>query len=88
MPVHDLGLGLRLMIDTQLNIVDIQAVSDGVRYPGLCDSIDTTCDKADADQNHKPFQLDRYHALRCDRPAVAKYYPRWAVRPRSASESV
>lgn len=29
-------------------------------------------------QNHKPFQLDRCHALRTDGAAVAKYYPRWA----------
>lgn len=30
-------------------------------------------------QEHKPFQLDRCHALRSDGTAVAKYYPRWAV---------
>ena len=27
-----------------------------------------------------PFQLDRCHALRTDGAAVAKYYPRWAVK--------
>jgi hypothetical protein len=25
----------------------------------------------------KPFQIDRCHALRCDAPAVARFYPRW-----------
>ncbi|MDB5841603.1 MAG: hypothetical protein JWQ23_3555 [Herminiimonas sp.] len=29
----------------------------------------------------KPFQLDHCHALRTDGEAVAKYYPRWAVKP-------
>lgn len=29
----------------------------------------------------KPFQLDRCHALRTDGPAVAAYYPDWAVSP-------
>ncbi len=27
--------------------------------------------------SHKPFQLDKCHALRSDGPGVAKYYPRW-----------
>ncbi len=27
--------------------------------------------------DHRPFQLDRCHALRTDGPAVARYYPRW-----------
>lgn len=31
----------------------------------------------------KPFHLDRCHALRTDGPAVAKFYPEWAV-PRYA----
>lgn len=30
-------------------------------------------------KNDKPFQLDQCHALRTEGPAVAKYYPRWAV---------
>ncbi|MGZ3183370.1 MAG: DUF2889 domain-containing protein [Telluria sp.] len=30
---------------------------------------------------HKPFQLDRCHALRSDGPAVAVYYPRWHIKP-------
>jgi hypothetical protein len=38
-------------------------------------------------QNRKPFQLDRCHALRTDGPAVAKYYPRWAVIPAAEVES-
>lgn len=36
-PLHDLLL--RLTIDTQLNIVDAEAVSDAVPYPGFCDTI-------------------------------------------------
>lgn len=27
--------------------------------------------------DHKPFQLDRCHALRTDGPAIAHYYPQW-----------
>lgn len=29
---------------------------------------------------HKPFQLDRCHALRTDSAAVAQYYPRWVAK--------
>jgi hypothetical protein len=127
-PIHDLRL--RLTIDTQLNVVDAEAASDAVPYPGFCDTIGPAYKKmiglnlrngfrqgvkerlsgiqgcthltelsqvlptaaiqafagevintgADAEQQHKkPFQLDRCHALRTDGPAVAKYYPRWAV---------
>jgi hypothetical protein len=51
------------------------------------DVLDTR-DGADAeDQTHKPFQLDRCHALRSDGEAVAKFYPRWAVKPVAQSES-
>jgi hypothetical protein len=39
-----------------------------------------TRDGADDEVNvEKPFQLDRCHALRTDGPAVAQYYPRWAI---------
>lgn len=138
MPVHDLCL--RLTIDTKLNIVDAEAVSDAVPYPGYCDTIGPaykqliglnllkgfrggvkqrlsgihgcthlselaqilptaaiqafagevldTRDGASTDQqSHKPFQLDRCHALRTDGPAVAQYYPRWAIESRAESES-
>jgi hypothetical protein len=37
MPVH--SLWLRLTIDTQLNVVDAEAVSDSVPYPDYCDTI-------------------------------------------------
>jgi hypothetical protein len=40
-------------------------------------------DSADADAATalvKPFQLDKCHALRTDGGAVARYYPRWAVK--------
>ncbi len=36
-PIHDLWL--RITIDTGLNIVDAEAVSDAVPYPGHCDTI-------------------------------------------------
>lgn len=137
-PLHDLLL--RLTIDTQLNIVAAEAVSDAVPYPGYCDNIGPaykklvglnllkgfrdgvrqrlsgiqgcthltelaqvlptaaiqafagdvidTRDGASADeQSHKPFQLDRCHALRSDGATVAQYYPRWAVKSLAESES-
>ena len=136
--LHDLVL--RITIDTQLNIVDAEAVSDAVPYPGYCNTLGPdykklvglnmmkgfrdglrqrlsgihgcthltelaqvlptaaiqafagevldTRDGAGADeQSHKPFQLDRCHALRSDGEAVAKYYPRWAVKSLAVSES-
>ncbi|NMM37065.1 MAG: DUF2889 domain-containing protein [Glaciimonas sp.] len=127
-PIHELWL--RLTIDTQFNIIAVEAVSDAVPYPGYCNTIGPdyqkmvglnllsgfrhqlkqllsgtrgcthltelaqilptaviqafagdVLDTRDGDgadsQGHKPFQLDRCHALRTDGPAVAKYYPRW-----------
>lgn len=35
----------------------------------------------DGGESHPPFQLDRCRALRRDGPAVAKFYPRWAIKP-------
>lgn len=137
-PIHDLWL--RLTIDTQLNIVAAEAVSDAVPYPGHCDSIGpayqqlvglnllsgfrqglkerlsgifgcthltelaqalptaaiqafagdviATRDGAnDDEQPQKPFQLDNCHALRSDGAAVAKYYPRWAMKAPALSQS-
>lgn len=131
MPVHDFVL--RLTIDTSLNIVATEVISNAVPYPGYCDTIGPayarlvglnlgrgfrhevrqrmggiqgcthltelaqvlptaaiqafagevidTRDGGAAGQTEKPFQLDRCHALRTDGPAVAKYYPRWALKP-------
>lgn len=137
-PMHDLWL--RLTIDTQLNVIDAEAVSDAVPYPGYCNTIGPAYKKLiglnlckgfrhgvkerlsgiqgcthltelsqvlptaaiqafagevlgtgeganAAQQNHKPFQLDRCHALRTDGAAVAQYYPRWAVPPAAAPQS-
>lgn len=137
-PVHDLWL--RITVDTALNIVDAEAVSDAVPYPNHCDTIgpdykkliglnllkgfrdgvrqrlsgtngcthitelaavlptatiqafagevlDTRDGASTDEQSHKPFQLDRCHALRSDGEAVAKFYPRWAVKPLATSES-
>jgi Protein of unknown function (DUF2889) len=137
-PIHDLWL--RLTIDTQLNVVDAEAVSEAVPYPGYCDTIgpdykkliglnlvkgfrdgvrqrlsgingcthltelalvlptaavqafageiiDTRDGTSTDEQTHKPFQLDRCHALRSDGEAVVQYYPRWAVKSLAVSES-
>lgn len=46
-----------------------------------------TRDGAGVDQQQKPFQLDRCHALRTDGAAVAQYYPRWAVGSPAGSQS-
>ncbi|GAB3539221.1 DUF2889 domain-containing protein [Noviherbaspirillum agri] len=51
------------------------------------DVIDTRDGASTDEQSHKPFQLDRCHALRTDGEAVAQYYPRWAVKPQEVSES-
>lgn len=136
--LHDLWL--RITVDTQLNIVNAEAVSDAVPYPDYCDTIgpayknliglnllkgfrdgvkqrlsgisgcthltelaavlptatiqafagevlDTRDGAHDLEQDHKPFQLDRCHALRSDGEAVVKYYPRWAVKSLATSES-
>lgn len=32
---------------------------------------------------HKPYQLDRCHALESHAPAVEKYYPRWYRKPKA-----
>ncbi len=40
------------------------------------------------DSEHRPFQIDRCHALRADGAAVKQFYPRWyrgAVDPAAAS---
>ena len=47
-----------------------------------------TRDGADVDTDfEKPFQLDRCHALRTDGPAVAQYYPRWAISAADVESS-
>jgi len=137
-PIHDLWL--RLTINTELTVVDAQACSDAVPYPGYCETIGPdyskliglnllkgfrqgvkerltgiagcthltelaqilptvaiqafagevfpTRDGSAADGlDQKPFQLDRCHALRTDGEAVAKFYPRWAVKPAVRSRS-
>jgi hypothetical protein len=38
------------------------------------------------DRGHKPFQLDRCHALETHGEAVRRYYPRWYRPARSGSE--
>jgi hypothetical protein len=127
-PVHDLKL--RVTIDRDLLIVDAEAASDAVPYPGFCDTIapaykkliglsllkhfrlhlkdrlsgvlgcthltelaqvlptvavqayadDAMANRSPDDVSERPYELDRCHALRVDGPAVAKYYPRWALK--------
>jgi hypothetical protein len=36
--------------------------------------------RAAAHPAERPYELDRCHALRTDGPAVARYYPRWALK--------
>jgi hypothetical protein len=49
--------------------------------------LDTHDAASDAEQKHKPFQLDRCHALRSDGAAVAKYYPRWVTGTEKSASS-
>ncbi|GAB3457369.1 DUF2889 domain-containing protein [Massilia terrae] len=133
-PVHNLKL--RVTIDREMTIVDAEAASDSVPYPGFCDTIGPaykkliglslmkhfrlhlkdrlsgvlgcthltelaqvlptaaiqayandvfqTRDGVDEDDSpDRPFQIDRCHALRADGPAVATFYPRWALKVAS-----
>lgn len=50
------------------------------------DVLDTRDGASNDQQSQKPFQLDRCHALRTDGAAVAKYYPRWAVKLQAVPE--
>lgn len=127
-PVHDLKL--RVTIDRDMLIVDAEAASDAVPYPGFCDTIapaykkliglsllkhfrlhlkdrlsgvlgcthltelaqvlptvavqayadDAMANRSHDDVSERPYELDRCHALRVDGPAVATYYPRWALK--------
>ena len=49
--------------------------------------IDTGDGIVDDPQQPKPFQLDRCHALRSEGPAVARYYPRWSIKPAAPIQS-
>ncbi|HEY0060861.1 MAG TPA: DUF2889 domain-containing protein [Telluria sp.] len=128
------NLSLRITINRELQIVDAEAASDAVPYPGYCDTIAPaykqliglslvkgfrlaikerlsgvlgcthltelaqilptaaiqayandviqTRDGDGADTlAEQPFQLEKCHALRLRAPAVARYYPRWAIKP-------
>ena len=131
-------LFLRITVDRELTIVEAEAASDAVPYPGYCDTIGPAYKKlvglslvkgfrlglkerlsgmlgcthltelaqilptaaiqayanevfhardgdGHDDSPHRPFQIDKCHALRADGPAVAKYYPRWYARPDTIS---
>ncbi|MRD73234.1 DUF2889 domain-containing protein [Rhodocyclus tenuis] len=42
-------------------------------------------DNAGGDSAHKPFQLDRCHALDAHGEAVRRYYPRWYLAPAAST---
>ena len=44
-------------------------------------SVLPTRDSHHDEEEQAPFQLDRCHALRRDGAAVAKFYPRWSIKP-------
>lgn len=131
-PVHHMRL--TITIDTKLNVVDAQAQSVRVPYPGYCEAAEpdyrqliglnlmkgfrhavrerlggnqacthmteltnilpTAAIQAFAGEvrsisgeHEKPWALDKCHALRTDGPAVAQFYPRWAI-PAASSQDV
>lgn len=51
------------------------------------DVLDTRDGDSADDQQERPFQLDRCHALRSDGAAVAKFYPRWVTGPAKSASS-
>ena len=70
------------------HITELAAVLPTATIQAFAGEVLDTRDGASTDeQSHKPFQLDRCHALRSDGEAVAKFYPRWAVKPLAVSES-
>ena len=127
------NLSLRITINRELTVIDAQACSDAVPYPGYCDTIGpayksliglnlmkgfrlgvkerlagvlgcthlnelanvlptaaiqayandvikTRDGDADDQLPHRPFQIEKCHALRVDGPGVARYYPRWVAK--------
>jgi hypothetical protein len=46
-----------------------------------------TREDGEAAGEHKPFQIDRCHALRSDGEAVARFYPRWSTRTAAPHSS-
>jgi len=70
------------------HLTELAAVLPTATIQAFAGEVIDTRDGASADeQSHKPFQLDRCHALRSDGAAVAQYYPRWAVKSLAVSES-
>lgn len=70
------------------HITELAAVLPTATIQAFAGEVLDTRDGASTDeQSHKPFQLDRCHALRSDGEAVARFYPRWAVKPLAVPES-
>ena len=68
------------------HITELAAVLPTATIQAFAGEVLDTRDGASTDeQSQKPFQLDRCHALRSDGEAVAKFYPRWAVKPLEVS---
>ena len=119
--VHDMFV--RVTIDGEMNVIDVEARTDRMPYPGACDAITPDYRKLvganlmhgyrkrlhdvlggthgcthltemltflptaalqtfaglrrENEGRHKPFQLDRCHALETTTETVRTYYPKW-----------
>jgi hypothetical protein len=66
----------------------IQAFAGEISMPGDGSVNKDAQDNDSANrQTTKPFQIDRCHAMRSDGAAVAQYYPRWAVKSPTGSQT-
>jgi hypothetical protein len=75
-------------IDGCTHLTELAQVLPTAAIQAFAGDVFDTRDGASTDQqSHKPFQLDRCHALRTDGEAVVRYYPRWAVKSQAVSES-
>jgi hypothetical protein len=83
------GLKERLSgIDGCTHLTELAQVLPTIAVQAFVGEVFDSRDSASDDlQDHKPFQLDRCHALRTDGAAVAEFYPRWAVKPARSNES-
>jgi hypothetical protein len=56
-------------------------------FQAFADEVFVTGDGVNDAGGQKPFELDHCHALRADGAAVAKYYPRWVIKPAKQQQS-
>jgi hypothetical protein len=72
------------------HITELAGVLPTAAVQAFADEVFKTRDTAyeGHDDDRKPWQLDRCHALRTDGPAVARFYPRWYhAKARDAGEA-